>query len=63
MIMSALPQYQFDAPEVDSLSYAQWLKREVQSARDGLEDGSNRRFTTDEWAVIRAAKKACRDTL
>jgi hypothetical protein len=61
--MSALPQYQFDALEEKSLSYDQWLKREVQSARDGLADGSNRRFTADEWTAIRAAKKAYRDTL
>ncbi len=62
--MSALPQTNFEpVAEDDSLSYAQWLKREVQAARAGLADGTNRRFTPDEWAAIRAAKKAYRDTL
>jgi hypothetical protein len=62
--MSALPQPVFDPiEEDDSQSCAQWLKREVQLARAGLADGSNRRFTPDEWTAIRAAKKAYRDTL
>jgi hypothetical protein len=62
--MSAPQQYNSNPLEdTDSLAYDQWLSREVQSARAGLADGSNHRFTPDEWAAIRAAKKAYRDTL
>jgi hypothetical protein len=47
----------------EALSHTEWLQDKVDAARTGLADGTNRRIPGDEWAGIRAAKKAQRDRL
>ncbi|KAF1065564.1 hypothetical protein DX980_00335 (plasmid) [Burkholderia gladioli] len=44
----------------EALSYGDWLQRKVDGARAGLADGSNTQYTTEQWASIRAAKRAQR---
>ncbi len=45
-----------------ALSHALWLQAKVSAAREGLADGSNQRIDAQEWARIRAAKQAKRQT-
>jgi hypothetical protein len=40
------------------LTYDDWLQRKVDASRTALADGTNRPILPEEWAVIRAAKKA-----
>jgi hypothetical protein len=47
----------------EALSHTEWLQDKVDAARAGLADGTNGRIAGDEWAGIRAAKKAQRDRL
>ncbi|KVS62777.1 hypothetical protein [Burkholderia cepacia] len=47
----------------EALSHTEWLQQKVDAARAGLEDGTNKRITPDEWETIRAAKKRQRDAL
>ncbi len=45
-----------------ALSHSEWAQQKVQSARDGLVDGTNARIDDDAWDKIRAAKVRRRDT-
>ncbi|MFS2135909.1 hypothetical protein [Duganella sp. Dugasp56] len=42
------------------LTHADWAKAKISAAMAGLADGSNRVFSAEEWAAIRAAKKSGR---
>lgn len=42
----------------EALSHTDWLQKKVQASRDGLANGTNRKIESDEWAKIRAAKRA-----
>lgn len=44
-----------------ALSHSEWAQQKVQTARDGLADGTNARIDEDAWAAIRAAKLRQRD--
>ena len=44
-----------------ALSHSEWAQQKVQTARDGLADGTNHLIEPDEWAIIRAAKQRLRD--
>lgn len=55
--LPVLPDTNTTEPDLD---YDAWLAQKVQVSRAGLANGSNQRFTPDEWAAIRAAKKAAR---
>lgn len=46
-----------------ALTHAEWVKEKVSEARRGLADGSNKVYTEDEWAKIRAAKVAARQAV
>ena len=41
-------------------THAEWVKEKVSASRAGLADGSNKVYTEDEWAKIRADKVAAR---
>lgn len=43
-----------------ALSHAEWVKEKVSASRAGLADGTNKVYTEDEWAKIRADKVAAR---
>jgi mannose/fructose/N-acetylgalactosamine-specific phosphotransferase system component IIB len=43
-----------------ALTHAEWVKEKVSASRAGLADGSNKVYTEEEWAKIRAAKVAAR---
>ena len=43
-----------------ALSYNEWLESKVQTARDELDDDTNRRFSDAQWEAVRAAKSARR---
>lgn len=45
----------------EALSHTEWIRRKVDAARAGLENGTNRRIMPDQWETIRAAKKRQRD--
>jgi len=47
----------------EALSHSDWLQQKVEAARAGLEDGSNQRIAPEDWAKVRAAKKALRERL
>lgn len=42
----------------EALSHTDWLQRKVDGARAGLADGTNAQYTPEQWASIRAAKRA-----
>ncbi len=42
-------------PEPESV-YEDWLKAKVASSLAGLQDGTNKVYSADEWAAIRAAR-------
>lgn len=46
-----------------ALTHAEWVKEKVSASRAGLVDGSNKVYTEDEWAKIRADKVAARKTV
>ncbi len=41
-------------------THADWMKSKINASMAGLKDGSNRVFSEEEWAVMRAAKKSGR---
>lgn len=43
--------------------HADWAKAKINAAMAGLKDGSNRVFSAEEWAAVRAAKKSSRGAL
>jgi hypothetical protein len=43
-----------------ALTHTEWLMEKVAASRAGLLDGSNKVYTDDEWAKIRADKVAAR---
>jgi hypothetical protein len=43
-----------------ALTHTEWVNEKVAASRAGLEDGSNKVYTEDEWAKIRADKVAAR---
>ncbi|WP_141758531.1 hypothetical protein [Duganella sp. HH105] len=43
--------------------HADWAKNKIGAAMAGLKDGSNRVFSAEEWAAVRAAKKSSRGAL
>jgi hypothetical protein len=45
----------------EALSHTEWLQRKVDAARAGLENGTNKRITSDEWEAIRATKERQRE--
>ncbi|MHA4869732.1 hypothetical protein ACXZ1M_18760 [Duganella sp. PWIR1] len=45
-------------PNLKSPTRDEWLTRKVEASMAGLQDGSNRVFSEEEWMAIRAAKKA-----
>lgn len=44
-------------------THAEWVKEKVSASRAGLADGSNKVYTEDEWAKIRADKVAARKAM
>ena len=42
----------------EAAAYADWLRTKVTSSREGIENGTNRLIEPDEWADIRARKRA-----
>ncbi len=43
-----------------ALTHTEWVNEKVAASRAGLADGSNKVYTDEEWAKIRAAKVAAR---
>ncbi len=43
-----------------ALTHTEWVNEKVAASRAGLADGSNKAYTEEEWAKIRAAKVAAR---
>ena len=46
-----------------ALTHTEWVKEKVSASRAGLADGSNKVYTEDEWAKIRADKIAARQVV
>lgn len=42
----------------EAAAYNEWLKEKVSRSLEGLENGTNRIVDADDWAKMRAAKKA-----
>jgi|APTNR8051073442_1049403.scaffolds.fasta_scaffold40035_1 hypothetical protein len=42
----------------EAAAYDDWLRTKVTSSREGIENGTNRLIEPDEWADIRARKRA-----
>lgn len=40
----------------EAVAYRDWLEGKVNASKAGLEDGSNKALTSEEWASVRAAK-------
>ena len=40
----------------EASAYRNWLEGKVSASKAGLEDGSNKAITAEEWASVRAAK-------
>jgi hypothetical protein len=47
-------------PGFGLLTHDDWVTNKVEISLTGLRDGSNRIFSAEEWAAIRASKKARR---
>ncbi|MYM65863.1 hypothetical protein GTP45_03305 [Pseudoduganella sp. FT55W] len=47
-------------PNLRLPTHDEWVTRKVEASLTGLKDGSNRVFSAEEWAAIRAAKKVSR---
>jgi hypothetical protein len=47
-------------PGLSSQAHDDWVQAKIRSSLIGLRDGSNRVFSAEEWAAIRAAKKTSR---
>jgi len=45
----------------EAVAYRDWLQGKVSASRAGLEDGTNKAITAEEWASVRAAKLKQRD--
>lgn len=47
-------------PTLRLSTHDEWVARKVEASLAGLKDGSNKVFSAEDWAAIRAAKKASR---
>lgn len=47
-------------PTLRLSKHDEWMVRKVEASVASLKDGSNRVFSAEDWAAIRAAKKASR---
>lgn len=45
----------------EAVAYRDWLEGKVSASKAGLEDGSNKAITSEEWVSVRAAKLKQRD--